>query len=240
MENSKDVFNLIKKYIHPRNYNLSTYSLILTNIIVIIFAIVQQWNLLYILWIYLGQNFIIGLFAFLKIISIRKFKTDGVKFNNIELKPTKSAKIKIGLFFLFHYGFFNLIYAVFLLFFSGLALYEKLGGITLNPFILVGHSDINFLLISWAIFFINHLFSFIYNYKNDIDSNKNLGKMMLFPYIRIFPLHLLLFIGGMFGSLIVSFLVLKTVADVLMHNIEHNQITSIYNPIKRNRNKQLN
>ncbi len=221
MKYNPNLFTIIKDSINPKNYNLSTYLLIVSNIIVIIIALVQHWNLLYMLWIYLGQNFIIGFFAFLKIITIKKFRTDGVKFNNADLKPTNSSKIKIGFFFLLHYGLFNLGYAFFLLFFSALALYEKLGGIKLNPFVLASHADINFLLIGWGIFFINHLFSFIYNYKEDVNSNKNIGSMMLFPYIRIFPLHLLMFIGGMFGSLLISFSVLKTIADVLMHNIEH-------------------
>lgn len=221
MKINRSFFIILKDSINPKNYDLSTYSLILSNLIVLIFALIQQWNILYILWIYLGQNFIIGFFAFLKILSIKKFRTDGVKINNTNLKPTNDSKTKAGLFFLFHYGGFNLVYTFFLLFFSGLALYEKLGGITVNPFVLAANSDINYLLISWGIFFINHLFSFVYNYKSDINSNKNLGEMMIFPYIRIFPLHLLMFIGGIFGSILVTFMFLKTIADVSMHNIEH-------------------
>ena len=47
----------------------------------------------------------------------------------------------------------------------------------------------------------------------------------MFPYARIIPMHLTIllgsyFVGGAEGTLII-FLALKTLADVLMHMIEH-------------------
>ncbi len=52
----------------------------------------------------------------------------------------------------------------------------------------------------------------------------NIGTVMLFPYARILPLHLTI-LAGFFvaGSLIgvAFFLVVKAVADLMMHAVEH-------------------
>jgi len=53
----------------------------------------------------------------------------------------------------------------------------------------------------------------------------NIGTMMFFPYLRIIPMHLTIIFGsdyakGSSGALIL-FLVLKTIADLIMHMIEH-------------------
>ena len=48
---------------------------------------------------------------------------------------------------------------------------------------------------------------------------------MFFPYLRILPMHLTIIVGGAIGSAgtgaLLFFLVLKTIADVIMHRIEH-------------------
>ncbi len=53
----------------------------------------------------------------------------------------------------------------------------------------------------------------------------NIGTIMFFPYARVIPMHLTIVIGGHFtkgsqGALIL-FLALKTIADLIMHMIEH-------------------
>jgi len=46
---------------------------------------------------------------------------------------------------------------------------------------------------------------------------------MFFPYARIIPMHLTIIFGMLLGKgAIVLFLTLKTLADMIMHVLEHN------------------
>ncbi|NIP29465.1 MAG: hypothetical protein GTN99_09095 [Candidatus Dadabacteria bacterium] len=55
----------------------------------------------------------------------------------------------------------------------------------------------------------------------------NIGTMMFFPYARILPMHFTIIFGGSIAKAssksLVLFLVLKTLADLIMHMIEHAQ-----------------
>ena len=92
----------------------STLSLIFSNLLVIVFAVVDNLSALDILWIYWTQSVIIGIFNFIKILSLREFSTEGFRQGNKQVLPTRGTKISTAIFFLFHYGFFHVIYAVFL------------------------------------------------------------------------------------------------------------------------------
>lgn len=121
-------------------------------------------------------------------------------------KPVKVGKEGAALFFAFHYGFFHLGYAVFLM--------------TL-PF---GTSaNFGYVALAAAAFLINHLFSFLY-YRGRQKKKQNLGAIMLSPYKRIVPMHFTMIAGGFLAAgaiLLVIFLLLKTAVDVIMHAIEH-------------------
>lgn len=79
--------------------DLSAIILTISNILVIILAVVQNWDISTILWVYWMQSITIGLFQFLRILSLKTSK---------------------AFFFAFHYGFFHFIYAIFLFnFFQG-------------------------------------------------------------------------------------------------------------------------
>lgn len=44
---------------------------------------------------------------------------------------------------------------------------------------------------------------------------------MFYPYARIFPMHLTILLGATTGVPLLMFLVLKTIADGVMHVVEH-------------------
>jgi hypothetical protein len=191
--------------------DLSIFVLIFTNIVIMIIAIKEDWNILQLLWIYLAQNYIIGVFSFIRILSLKKFKTNGLLISGKAVNRTKKTKYQIAFFFLFHYGFFHVIYTV-LLFVISAGLID--GSLTIYELIPI--------FVGAGVFFLNHLFSFVYNYSRDINSNKNIGSMMFTPYLRVLPMHLLPLVIGLFlGNALLTFLVLKTVVDVIMHYIEH-------------------
>ena len=137
------------------------------------------------------------------------------------MEATQKTKMSVAFFFILHYGFFHLVYFGFLV--------EFLANGRDFSFTM----DVFSILIMGFIFFLNHLFSFWYNKKEFEEKKPNIGKIMLFPYSRIIPMHLTIIFSGIFivsGSIngfelfsisVLFFLILKTIADLTMHIIEH-------------------
>lgn len=192
----------------------STWSLLISNIFMIFWAVYQQWPLLSVMWVYWWQSVIIGFSTFIKILLLQNFLTENFTINDRPVKPTRSTKLETAFFFLFHYGFFHLAYFGFLR--GGLA--EKYSGsITI---------DAREVGLAAFLFFFHHLFSMIYNFQ-DRYKKQNIGQVMFFPYARILPMHLIIvfgnfLIGGSRAGLgLIFFLSLKTLADLIMHRFEH-------------------
>jgi hypothetical protein len=187
--------------------DLTVQSLIASNLVVVIWALIEKWPIFAIMWIYWIQSASIGIFWFIKMISLKKFTTKGFYSGNQPVKQTEGAKIFTSIFFLIHYGGFHVAYASFL------AGTDK--SVEPVPIILAG-----------AIFFVNQLFSFFYNMKREREERPNLGKLMFFPYARIVPMHVTVMVASILrdketnlagGITLVVFLLLKTVADVVMY-----------------------
>ena len=203
---------------------LSTLSLIFSNLLVIVFAAVDRISALEVLWIYWGQSVIIGIFNFIKILTLKDFSTEGFRQGGNLVLPTKKAKISTAFFFLFHYGFFHFIYFVFLGSFSAI-----------NPAISTGF-ELKYFLYSTGMFFISYLVEFIYSKKEEADEKPNLGKVMFAPYVRIIPMHLTIILGGFISaagsifsadtniSIITLFIGIKTVIDLITHSISFNSL----------------
>ncbi len=183
----------------------------------IFLAVYENWNLLQIMFIYWCQSVIIGIFTFFKILDLKKFTTKNVYINNRPVPPSVSTKLSMGFFFLLHYGFFHFGYYLF---------------IATNPFFKT-NSQSTFtgltIILIITIFFINHLFSFFYNREKNANKTQNIGTVMFFPYLRIIPMHMTILFGSIFIKQglpqisLILFLILKTLADVSMHLIEHKE-----------------
>ncbi len=202
----------------------SLWSLVASNILTLILAVTLHWSLLTIMWIYWCQSVIIGFFNVIRILKLKTFSAKNLKLNNIPVEKIKLFrniptlfKVFVACFFAFHYGFFHLVYAVFLSVGTIASLYGSAVGFPL-PF---GHVAFFGVLFSAGVFFINHLFSFIYNSKKD-EGLPDIGRLMFYPYARIIPMHITIIIGVLLGPMALPFfLVLKTIADVVMHAQEH-------------------
>jgi hypothetical protein len=204
--------------------NYSTITLIFSNILVIIFAVVDKLSALDVMWIYWSQSVIIGIFNFIKIISLKEFSTEGFRQGNKPVLPTKATKISTGLFFLFHYGFFHLIYSFFL------------GTFNVITRVSNGSLETNYFLISMAVFFISYLIEFINSKKEQRDELPNIGKIMFAPYIRIIPMHFTIIFGGFIAAagsffstdtnlfVLVLFLGLKSFVDLISHAVDFNKL----------------
>lgn len=199
---------------------VSTWVLVISNLSIIFFAVVDGIGLLQILWIYWIQSVIIGIFNFIKIISLKEFSTEGLKQGSKPVEETKAAKFSIAFFFLIHYGIFHSVYAVFLS--SGLSALWGSGSEAAGS---------TYIYYAALIFLINYTIEFIY-YLKEREPRPNLGKMMFAPYTRIIPMHLTIILGGFVGmgsavfsldagmALIIFFTLLKTCIDVVSHNTD--------------------
>ena len=193
-------------------FDISTKVLILANVVTIIFALAQKWNVTDVMWVYWAQSVIIGCFTYRRILDLKLFSTKGMSVNNVPLEPTEEAKRQTARFFLLHYGFFHLVYFLFLCeLATPLSVLSAIG-----------------IAVCILIFLVNHWFSYKKNRLSDMNRTLKLGTVFMTPYVRIIPMHLTIILGGVLiteGSMntlvLLLFLVLKTLADVIMHIIEH-------------------
>jgi Family of unknown function (DUF6498) len=150
-----------------------------------------------VVWIYWFQSVIIGLFNFLFLLTVKNFDTGNFTMNNKPVKP--ESKGCMAWFFLVHYGFFHLGYAIFLLVGIG-----------------VKSLDSKLLLIGVVAFFLESILNFIRQKQMERRVSFQLNAMFFLPYLRIVPMHLMILLPAFLGwkpSLI--FLVLKMAADFL-------------------------
>jgi len=192
---------LLKSLSHP-----SVITLILTNLITIAAAYYFGWELADLLWVYFGQSLIIGVFQFLKILDLDKFSTEGVRINGKRPPANTVTRRYLAFFFLFHYGFFHFIYFIFLT-----VLFHAIV------------SSIQQLVLMTVLFFVNHLVSYLSNRASDRKRVPNIGTLFFLPYFRIFPMHLVLLFCIPLGSggALFLFLILRMLADVYTHLLEH-------------------
>ena len=198
--------------------DLSFWSLIGSNLFSIVLAFIQGWDISVVLWVYWLQSVGIGIVNVIKILLLEQFSTEGFQINHRAVDPTASTKISTAAFFAFHYGFFHLIYAVFL---------------SVIPFTrdALTKNDYLFIAVSGGVFFVNHLFSYFYNRKSEFENHRcpNIGTIMFQPYIRIFPMHLFIIFGSALTIItglnsffaLLFFLGLKSISDLFMHMVEH-------------------
>ena len=181
----------------------SLWSLLLSNFVVIFLQEKGNWTLSTILWIYWFQSITIGFFHFIKILQLKAFSTEGLTINGRTPLPTQETKRTTAFFFLFHYGGFHFVYLIFLL--------DKYN---------LNFIELKYILPTALLFFINHLFSYIFNKSKD-TKEQNIGSFMLYPYARIIPMHLTILFGSFFIDALPFFLGLKTIADGTMHVVGH-------------------
>lgn len=200
-------------YVRARLLEPSLLGIMSGNLLSMVLALWQGWQLSEILWLYWGQSVALGVFNFFRIWNLKNFTSEGLSINGTPVLATAGSARSTAIFFAFHYGFFHLIYSVFLVVMGkGLS------------------SEAQASVVFCVVFFVfSHAFSLVRNARDDLRApTPNLGMMMLMPYLRIIPMHLTITFGGMaMGAAgvaplaIVLFMGLKSLADGVGHMLEH-------------------
>lgn len=157
------------------------------------------------LWIYWTQSVLIGVFNFFSILSIKHIIPGSMQINRQAVR-TSSGNGCIAFFFLFHFEFFHFVYAIFLLGFNN-----------------VGVFDAHIFKYASVILLLNQLVGFVQQRMRSNSRPVNLGKVFFIPYLRVIPMHLCILLPAFFhvGTMML-FLILKAVMDVLMQLVTSN------------------
>jgi hypothetical protein len=189
-------------------WDLSLFSLVITNIIVIILAIIQKWDFPILFSVYIAQTQIIAFFYFFKIIFKKNTITYGLTINKKTINPTITNKLILALLY---YGGFYLVMRI--VYFFAQFLSFTVPGLNLSKMATA--------FVGIVIFFINHLISFIVNFKIDSEKEETLKELMIAPYLRTIPIIIISFFGILLNFLSIIFLILKAIVDIYSHNYIH-------------------
>lgn len=212
-------------------FNSPLVSLIAVNLVTIVFAIVGNWDLATVIFIYWAQSVIIGIFACLSILFVDTAALADTMAEHpavpgaVSGSPAPARRILAGLlklflagFFAVHYGTFHAVYFFFITDFS-----------LFGP---VSYTDPG-ILVSIGLFFALHAWSFFFYRKRGTAAALGMMTQFTEPYARIFPMHLTIIFGSFiilglqfFGitttlPVLVFFLVVKTIADISAHIKKH-------------------
>ena len=192
----------------------SFWILFIVNVLVVVRYLQNPGIFTTLVWLYWSQNVLYGLFNFADIVTSKNVNVkDGVaaiKGSQKEVgttadptpKPFKTDKqiaSDMAWGFLYIFGFFHFIIAIFL--FS----MKKTG-----PF------DWGFYKEYLAIFFVSQIAVFIQHKFKNRDKAADVTLMSVLPYLRVVPVHLCILIPAFLPvSNLIVFLVLKVIADMI-------------------------
>ncbi len=187
----------------------SVIPLLLSNLLTIAWALLEGWRIVDVMFVYWVQSVVIGYFNYQRIMDLKKFSTKNFRINNRQPDPTPETRKKVAVFFAMHYGIFHAAYL-------GFILSKETGEI--------GLSSLGIFACIVAFVF-NHRYSYRHNKERDSQRVPNIGTIMFFPYVRIVPMHLTIGLAASLGTdsvtALLAFLLLKTIADIIMHMVEH-------------------
>ena len=167
------------------------------------------------IWLYWCQSVMMGLFNFVDMLTVRTVENEDKAArpgklldalnsnNNAKGDSILNSKVPSSIFFAVHYGFFHLVYLVFI------ASMKRTGQFQWDLF--------KYFLIA---FFFGQIFTFIQHKIQQRTHASNLGRMFFLPYLRIIPMHLTILVPAFLHvSAMGIFLILKAFADVIMYVI---------------------
>jgi hypothetical protein len=184
----------------------ATLELLVSNALTLVFALWQDWPLAMLLWPYWLQSVIIGWYAARRMLALQDFSTEGFTSNDKPVPETAVGRRSTVLFFACHYGFFHLVYFLFL---TGMA--------PLADFI-----DFLLIVACTLAFAYAQRSTFRQQVAADAQGRPNLGALMFLPYVRIVPMHLTIIFSAAATSTLslLVFIPLKTLADIGLDTLD--------------------
>jgi hypothetical protein len=152
------------------------------------------------MWTYWLQSVAVGFFHYRRMMALTRFSTEGLTSNDRPVPETPEGKRSTANFFLMHYGFFHLGYAVFL----------TVEHLPSSPVVLWLAAPALSFIVGERATFRRHLAS-------DPTWTPNLGTLLFQPYLRVIPMHLGIIAAGAAGAV---FLPLKLAADLGMYLVD--------------------
>lgn len=174
------------------------FGLVATNVFVIALAVYQAWDIGQLVWVYIGQSIIIGIFTVWRVARTELYT----------MRTTGDVKTKTGaaLAFAFAFSFMHLIYIAFLL------SKEKAALENITP-----------LLLCLGVFLLDRS---LY-YKNVMHRQKEsfveIGSIIGVPFLRVVVMHFVLILGFIIETQsfsLVFIITVKTLGDMLFEYIE--------------------
>ena len=205
-------------------FEISTTSLVVTNLFLMVMAIILEWRIYDQIMVFWCENLVIGFYTIFKLPFCRMVDRD--KFDHFPVKP-KYHKFVISPFFIIHFSLFCTLHLAMIqmLFSNDVEAYAE------------AHNDSLFPQINWSVVLIsifalmvNHGVSFVINFLGKKEYLKfKMDEMMMIPYKRLLLVHLVAMSFGIilsvigFNSVIVVFIFfgVKIWIDLKRHNAEH-------------------
>jgi Family of unknown function (DUF6498) len=184
----------------------STLALVAANALTLCLALALHWPVATLLWPYWLQNLVIGWYARRRMLALHAFSTEGFTSNDQPVPENEEGKKSTAGFFVLHYGFFHLVYFIFLCAEMPITRFRDFAVILACGFSYVFAQRKTFAQQAAA----------------DAAGRPNLGALMFTPYLRVLPIHLAIVLGAsrIGSSALVLFVVLKTLADIGLDHVD--------------------
>jgi len=182
--------------------DVSFWSLLIANIVTIVWALKEGWSLGTMVWVYLLQGVILGFFWSAKVLASFEDRSYTKKVQSV----VAFLPIYLAIHFIFATG-----------------LYSSLG----KEF----SANVKDIFIMSGIFLLSETISYLSEYSISSPKQLSLAKVQLFPYARIAPMYAVMLFGTTFvvGSsniplLTMFFLLSKAFSDIAMYMVERNSV----------------
>lgn len=195
----------MKRFLQQINFrSRNIQSILATNVVLIVLAVILEWDVAELMFMFWIENIVLGFYGILKIIFFQGPK--GQKEIEINKHVVDISKIKYILvpFFIIHFGFFCFIHGSFIEVFFGN------GFVPTRPQLMTW-DNVWTLKFGILAIFINYGISFIFSYlgKGEFRTTSFIG-LLINPYRRIFIIQFMLM-----GSGIIFILCLSQVPSII-------------------------
>lgn len=187
-----------------------TWSLLISNLVTIVFALAEHWSVINVLIVFWVQCVLIGIFNLLRMLNVSNKAIEDVTVQDPEQPANPGSAIMAKVVFII---FFVMCYWAFL---GG-----TLGGMVSLYFAhkITGEIHIGSIAISALLFAANHAYSYLKN--READKEASISILFFYPFLRIIPMQAITYASLIFPQAALAvFLIAKTFVDLKSYHWE--------------------